>query len=133
MAIENSAAAAAKSSETFEKPSRFPRAKKFVEDHGLTVFVILALIIAGVLVGVALTLYKTSGADKIDLSRPGYESVRKDIQPDDATDSDYPTNGNLDQNALDDFQKRFGKEQSNLNQLDNFGSDALSDESLGLK
>lgn len=106
--------------------------KQFIEKHGLVFMVFAALVIGAILVGIGMSLYVTSGASKLDLSRPGFEQVREDVVVKDEEDAPYSASGPLDQEAVDDFRTRFSKQREEMNRLGNFGSDVLSDASLGL-
>ncbi len=109
------------------------RAKTFVRTHQLAAFVGLALIFTFAMTAVGLNIYVSSGTIKLDLSRPGYEKVRKNVQKSaDQSEEPFQTSGNIDAAALKDFDSRFEKLQVDLKNSGNFGS-SMSDQSLRLE
>jgi hypothetical protein len=80
---------------------------------------------------VALSLYNSSGAAQLDLSRPGYKDVR-DLAKRDTTSKSFPTNGVLDKEALDLFSKLYGEQSAKVVSADSFDASAISEESLQL-
>ena len=95
------------------------------------------LLIAGVialamfLVSVALSLYNSSGAAQLDLSRPGYQAVRNQAKRDTSTAS-FSSTGELDKAALDQFSKLYGEQSGKVTSVDSFDEAALSQDSLQL-
>lgn len=79
--------------------------------------------------GVSLTLYRASGAIKLDMSRPGYEKMRKAVE-DSNDDKPFASSGNLDREALRDFDDRVKKLQDDLDKLGDYDSADVSDEDL---
>lgn len=111
---------------------RFAKFRKFVWTHQFVAFIALALVIAGVMTAVSLEIYVTSGTIKLDLSRPGYEKLRKDVQ-DTSAQSQFSATGAVDSSTLKDFGSRMDAAQKDLKSSGNFGgADNLSDASLGL-
>ncbi|PID32900.1 hypothetical protein CR956_00010 [Candidatus Saccharibacteria bacterium] len=99
--------------------------------HRIVVLVIGSLFVAFVLVSLAMTLYNSSGAAQLDLSRPEYQSVVDGIEH--KTDLDkYPSSGAVSKKALKDFEDLYQKRTESIIKLDAFGGDTLSDEALGL-
>ncbi len=99
--------------------------------HKFMLLVGLTIVTSLILVVIALELYKISGAAELDLSRPGYESVRKQAsQTNDFTA--FPSNGSLDQNALNSFRSLYDKQLKEATAVDSFGGDVMSDTALGL-
>ncbi|HEU5121718.1 MAG TPA: hypothetical protein VFT59_02640 [Candidatus Saccharimonadales bacterium] len=83
------------------------------------------------LVGVALALYASSGAAQLDLSRPGYQSVRQQAAQDDSFDG-FPATGTLDDKAIEQFRKLYDERAKQATGVDSFGGDVLSDKSLSI-
>lgn len=83
------------------------------------------------LVSVALSLYNSSGAAQLDLSRPGYQDVRKQAKRDVATKA-YSSTGALDQKALDEFAKLYDEQVKKATAPGSYDAAALSEESLQL-
>ena len=103
----------------------------FLAQNQLAVFVVLALIFAATMTFVSLRIYATSGAVKLDLSRPGYETVRRDVTGDSTAATPYPSSGPLNAAALQDFRDRLYKEKSDLQAAGNFDAAVLDDSNLG--
>lgn len=101
------------------------------ERHRFLLMIFGAIFVAMVLVGVAMSLYQNSGAAQVDFSRPGYKNVRKQ-----ATDSSpsisYPAEGELDDQALNDFKKLYEDQVKKTTGAPAFQPGALSDDSLQL-
>ena len=88
-----------------------------------------ALLIAMVVTAISMALYVSSGASRLDLSRPGYERVRSEVQKDDE-EADFSATGPMNSSVATDFQKRFSKHRDTLSKLDTFGTNALDDTEL---
>ena len=109
--------------------STWERIQHIVERHRMVYGIIAALIIAMLLAVVSMALYVSSGASRLDLSRPGYERVRSETQRDDQ-ETTFSATGRMNSAVADDFQARFTKHRDTLSKLDTFGSDALDDAEL---
>jgi predicted negative regulator of RcsB-dependent stress response len=90
------------------------------------------IIIAAFLVSIGLSLYKLSGAEQVDLSRPGYQSIRKDAQRGEDANDTFPSTGTLDDAAFATFYTHYDKRASRVVDVQSFYSKALSEESLQL-
>lgn len=101
------------------------------ERHRFFVLIFGVIIISMLLVSVALGLYNSSGTAQLDLSRPGYQDVRRQATREGSAVS-YPANGDLDQKALDLFRDLYKARAQKAAAGDSFSSNALSDESLQL-
>lgn len=91
--------------------------------------IVVAIFIALSLTGLSLALYKMSGAEQLDLSRPGYDLVRESASGDEKFDS-FSSTGAVDEKALAEFRKLYDQQAGKATAVDSFGGDALSDESL---
>lgn len=101
------------------------------EKHKFLIMVALTIVISLVMVGFALHIYATSGAEQLDLSRPGYQSVRQQVSKKDQFDR-YPSAGPIDSESLNLFRNLYN-EQAKRAMVDSFGGDVLSDAALGLE
>ena len=99
--------------------------------HRFLVMVGMIIIVALFLVSVALALYTTSGAAQLDLSRPGYVSVQSDAARPDVFTS-FPATGTIDKNSLDQFRKLYTTEAERATNVDSFGGDVMSDQTLSI-
>jgi hypothetical protein len=96
------------------------------------VFAITAVIsVALLMTAVSLSLYVTSGTSRLDLSRPGYEAVRKDVQI--TPEENFASDGPVDKAALDEFNRLLQKRRTNLNALGDFKDTSLDDATLRLQ
>lgn len=105
------------------------RARHIVERHRIIYGIIAALIISMLLTAVSMALYVSSGASRLDLSRPGYERVRTEVKHG-KEEVDFSASGPMNSSVAADFQKRFSKHRDALSKLDTFGSNALDDTEL---
>lgn len=101
------------------------------EQHRFLALIAGVILIALFLVSVALSLYNSSGAAQLDLSRPGYQDVR-DLAKRDTTSKSFPSSGVLDKEALDLFSKLYGEQSAKVISADSFDASAISEESLQL-
>ncbi len=101
------------------------------QQHRFMVMIGVAIMIALFLVSVALALYASSGAAQLDLSRPGYISVRDKADKGEDFDS-FPASGTMTNDTLDQFRKLYEKQAQKATSLDSFGGNAMSDQALSL-
>jgi hypothetical protein len=95
--------------------------------------IISAILIALFLVYVALSLYQNSGAIQLDLSRPGYDSARKEAVKDTQVFKGFNTDGPINKDALKEFDGLYKQKAAEaLIGIDAFSGDALSDSALSL-
>lgn len=104
----------------------------YVSKHRYVLMISSAILIALALTGLGLVLYKMSGAEQLDLSRPGYDMVRESATTDEKFDS-FSSTGPIDEKALDEFRKLYDQQANKATAVDSFGGDALSDESLQIE
>lgn len=100
--------------------------------HRFFTLIALVLIIAAFLVSVGLSLYKLSGAEQVDLSRPGYQSIRKEAQRGEDINDAFPASGSLDEAAFNTFCSRYDKRAARVVNVQSFDAKALSEASLQL-
>lgn len=100
-------------------------------EHRFLIMIAGSIVIALFLVGVALALYASSGAAQLDLSRPGYQSVRKQVSQDD-TFSGFSANGAIDKASLEQFEKLYDERAKQAIGVESFGGNGMSDESLSV-
>ena len=105
------------------------RIQLIIDRHRMVYGIIAALIIAMLLTTISMALYVSSGASRLDLSRPGYERVRSEVQHD-TEEPAFSATGPINSAVADDFQKRFTKHRDTLSKLDTFGTNALDDTEL---
>lgn len=98
--------------------------------HRFLVLIAAVILISCSMVVVAMHLYNTSGAAQVDLSRPGYQDVRSEASRDKVPDSTFPSTGDLDAAAFQQFNTMYEKHASRVVGSDSFDAQALSDDSL---
>jgi hypothetical protein len=99
--------------------------------HKFITMVFLAITIALCLVGVALALYASSGAAQLDLSRPGYVSVREQASQAPQFDG-FSASGTIDKAALDQFNQLYDERAAKAVGVDSFGGTVMSDKALAI-
>ncbi len=103
----------------------------FFTKHLFGTMIVCSIFIAIVIVFVSMWLYYKSGAYQLDLSSPNYVDVRSKI--DNTDDSvEYSNTGNMDSNAIKDFNNLFSQKVQKVKSVDVFGGDPLNPESLGM-
>lgn len=107
----------------------YHQAMNQVKDHKFIVLIVGSLGITMFLLFAAMSLYNSSGAAQLDLSRPGYEDIREKLQTEDTTIS-YGSSGPLNKETLDEFQKKYEKKLAEAKESDAFEVDVLSQKSL---
>lgn len=88
----------------------------------------IATVIAIIMTVISVSIYNLAGFYKLDLSRPGYETERGDIE--NTIEEPYDTTSPLTKEALDDVLHTLDSRVENLKSYGDFRSDALNDENL---
>lgn len=101
--------------------------------HAIMIFIIFSLIVASGLVGVSLFLYNTSGAAQLDLSRPGYTSVRSKASSTEANTQTFSSDGKINKSIIEKFKKLFSKQANEAKSTNAFSGDPLNPSALGLE
>ncbi len=101
------------------------------QEHRFLVMIGVVIIIALFLIGVALALYASSGAAQLDLSRPGYQSVREQASKSDGFNG-FSANGEIDKESLEQFQALFSERVKQSVGVESFGGTGMSDDSLSI-
>jgi hypothetical protein len=101
------------------------------QQHKFMVLVAATIAVSLLLVVVALWLYNTSGAAQLDLSRPGYQSVRDKVEHSNDFDG-FSFSGTIDEEALSEFRDLYDKQLKEATTVESFGGDVMDDDSLGI-
>ena len=101
------------------------------EQHRFLVLIGGVMLISLFLVSVALALYASSGAAQLDLSRPGYKSVRQQAVRSDSFNG-FPSTGPINKDTLDQFRQLYDSQSTKATNVDSFGGNAMSDQSLSI-
>lgn len=98
---------------------------RFLLMVGMTIFTALFL------VSVAMALYVRSGAAQLDLSRPGYMSVRAEASRSDEF-TGFSSTGVINTASLDQFRGLYDVQAERATNVDSFGGDVISDQALSI-
>lgn len=99
-------------------------------EHRFFILIGLSITIALILVAISMTLYATSGAAQLDLSRPGYKSVINQAVNTDGSFGNYSSVGKLDQSAIDEFKALYDQQSTKAKAVDAFSGDPLDPDLL---
>lgn len=101
------------------------------EQHRFMLLVGIAIVAALFLVSVALMLYNSSGAAQLDLSRPGYQSVRQQASQTE-TFTSFPSTGDINKKSLSEFRALYDKQVKNVTAVDSFGGNVMDEDILAI-
>lgn len=101
------------------------------QQHKFMLLVGATIALALALVALSLWLYTSSGAMQLDLSRPGYQSVRDQVEYDKSF-TGFSSSGSIDKKSLDEFRQIYSTQLEKTTSAGRFGGDVLSDESLSI-
>lgn len=99
--------------------------------HRFTILVALTILVSLFLVSVALALYASSGAAQLDLSRPGYTSVRDQASRSTSFDG-FSASGPLDKKAIEQFRALYDEQSKKATNVDSFSGSAMTDQTLSI-
>ena len=102
----------------------------FWDQHRFLLLIGVSIIISGVLVVISMTIYNTSGAAQLDLSRPGYKSVSSQATNADTSFENYSASGKIDTKSVNEFKALYDKQAAKAKAVDAFGGDPLSPDVL---
>lgn len=110
----------------------FEQDQLFHEKHRFLLFISMAVIISIIIAVISMAIYNGSGAAQLDLSRPGYKSVRSQAVNTDGDFKPFSANGELNREVISSFIDLYNKRTQKVKSVDAFGGDPLSSEALGL-
>lgn len=102
----------------------------FIGRHRFMLFITLSVSVAITIVGVSMYIYSSSGAAQLDLSRPGYVSVRDQVTNSTSEFPNYPNNGPISQSDIDNFKSLYSQQAQKIKLVDAFSGDPLNLDSL---
>ncbi len=91
-----------------------------------------AIVICLLLTVFSASLYVITGTSKLDLSKPGYEEVRKKVTRKSANETSFGSNGPLDKKIINDYLEKYKKQAQDLREYDSFNPKLIDDVPLGL-
>lgn len=100
-----------------------------IERHRIIYGITAALLITMLLTTISMALYISSGASRLDLSRPGYERVRTEVRQNTEEEA-FSATGPINSDVANEFQSRFTRHRTTLTKLDTFGTNSLDDTQL---
>lgn len=100
----------------------------------LAILIVGSVLLSLTFVCISMWLYSATGAEQVDLSRPGFKDVRgQSFQRNEDEDSlEYSNTGPINKESLDEFEKKFNKAVKDATSVESFASDVLSDKALGI-
>jgi hypothetical protein len=113
------------------KDSNTPK-QSFWVDHKLLLLLVIAISIVLTLTGISLSMYISSGASQLDLSRPGYQSVQDQVEKHEGI-KEYSAVGQIDPGAIAEFKDLYNEQAEKARQADAFSGDPLNPTSLGIE
>lgn len=103
--------------------------RECIARHKITLGLSIAVVVAFAMTVVSMWVYNISDVARLDISRPGYEKARESVIKGDETIT-FGATGDLDANAMKDFQKLFDEKRKALNAIGRFDGDVLDDNQL---
>lgn len=104
-----------------------------VRAHQYFSMIVLVILISLFLVYVALSLYQSSGALQLDLSRPGYDSARQEAIKDNEVFKGFSGDGPINKDSLNEFDTLYKQKAAEaLIDFNAFSGNSLSDAALSL-
>jgi len=104
----------------------------FRDKHSFLLFIVVSILIASVVVVISMAMYNGSGAAQLDLSRPGYKSVRSQATTNQDDFQYYPSSGTINKDVTSEFKSLYDKQAKKVEVVDAFGGDPLSPDTLGI-
>lgn len=103
------------------------------ERHKFLILVAGTILISLILVAIALAGYIKNGTEQLDLSRPGYQEIGKEVTENSKSFNGFSSNGPLDQGVANEFLGLYKSESDNVTQANAFSGAPLSKKSLSIK
>lgn len=105
----------------------------FTSQHRLIVAIAGAVLVAIIMTAVSLSLYFTSGAHVLDISRPGYESTLQAIKQAQYDADSFAQDGPINSEVINEFEEIYQGNRDHLQAIDDFSDqEVLSDPNLRL-
>lgn len=115
-----------------QKPLEEVDGPSFKDRHSFLIFITSSIFISSVIVVISMAMYNGSGAAQLDLSRPGYVSVRSQVTADESEYKVFSSTGPMNKVVINDFKSTYDKQAQKIKSIDAFGGDPLSPEALGI-
>lgn len=105
----------------------------FRDRHSFLIFISISIFLSIALVSISMAMYNSSGAAQLDLSRPGYITVRSQAVSNDNSLKSFSSFGRLSQEDIDYFQEIYTIQADKVTSIQAFGGDPLKPTSLGIE
>lgn len=102
----------------------------FWDEHRFLLLIAISVTVALILTVVSMTLYSTSGALQLDLSRPNLKTVTSQAVTNDSDFQTYPSSGSIDAKSAAEFKALYDKQATKAKAVDAFAGDPLNPDSL---
>lgn len=102
----------------------------FWDEHRFLLLIALSVTVALILTVVSMTLYSTSGALQLDLSRPNLKTVTSQAVTNDSGYQTYPSTGPIDAKSTAEFKTLYDAQAAKAKAVDAFAGDPLNPDSL---
>lgn len=107
------------------------RLKHFMQTHMIMCGVGVSVLVAVLLTSISMWAYNSSDVARLDVSRPGYETIRDEVKNTEETKK-FGATGELNEQAFEDFQLLYDERLHNLGDLGRFDGAVLNDDQLKL-
>lgn len=116
-----------------EEPNIPLRRPLIPQRYQFPVLIFGSIVVSVILVMISLSLYVSSGASQLDLSRPGIDdSIRKQAMPDESFEG-FSADGPINDDSLATFETLYDSQLDQLTPIKAFGRDVLNDKALQIK
>jgi hypothetical protein len=95
--------------------------RSFISRHSFLIFISSSILISCVIVVISMQMYNSSGAAQLDLSRPGYVSVRSQVDNSDGDFQAYSSSGAISEKVINDFKTLFNQQAKKVETVNAFG------------
>jgi hypothetical protein len=104
----------------------------FWDRHRFLLLIVATVVIAIGLVSISMSIYNSSGAAQLDLSRPGYRDVIKVTPPVTPDFEAFSSSGPVNAATTSQFKTLYDKQAANATTVDAYGGDPLDPDVLNI-
>lgn len=104
----------------------------FRDRHCFSLMIVFAILMVILLVSVSMTLYYRSGAAQLDLSRPGYKSIRTQVDNYGSDFNNFAATGDINQTVITQFKEFYSEQAQKIKAANAFSGDPLDPSALDL-
>ena len=107
------------------------RSDRFLEVNKLPLALTAAILLALAMTVTSVYMYVSSGVSQLDLSRPGYENIRKQVDINESR-QDFDDEGPVDDETITQFLNLLDERSGELKNISDFSGQSLDDATLDL-